>query len=394
MLGLGAALLASACADNPSGAAKAGAGTSGSAGTGGGSATGGVGGTAGTAPGGNAGGGAMGGTGGSAGSGGASGAATGGASGSGGSSGSSAAAGSGGSGGSDAAGAGSANGGSSGSSDAGTTSSGGDAGSSVSGAGGSAGGGGSSGAAGATPSDGCGMTAPESKRYTIDVSGTSREYILKLPAGYDPTRPYPIIFGWHGRMYSADWVANGDPPQTGPWFGIEEEANGNAILVAPQALDTGWSNQNGRDIAFLDTMLAGFEGELCIDESRVFSAGFSFGAMMTIALGCAEADVFRAVAAMSGSLQVGCAAGTHPIAYWGSHGDMDPTVPIASGEAARDEFIARNHCTMQTMPTTPTGCVAYQGCDQGYPVNWCVFSGVHEPPTFSGPGIWAFFSQF
>jgi hypothetical protein len=38
--------------------------------------------------------------------------------------------------------------------------------------------------------------------------------------------------------------------------------------------------------------------------------------------------------------------------------------------------------------------VNYQGCDTGYPVSWCEFDGVHEPPPFSGEAIWAFLSQF
>jgi len=245
----------------------------------------------------------------------------------------------------------------------------------------------------AMPSTGCGnTTAPASDRYTIDVGGTMREYILKVPDGYDPSTPYRLIFAWHGRMYSADWVSNGDPPQTGPYFGIEAEANGQAIFVAPQALSSSWTNQGGRDVAFVDAMREQLESELCIDQSRIFSVGFSMGAIMTLAIGCQEGDVFRAIAPMSGSLSNGCPPADQPLAYWGSHGNNDTTIAPALGEAARDEFIKRNHCSTDTVPTEPSGCVSYQGCDPGYPVTWCPFDGVHEPPQFAGPGIWGFIS--
>jgi poly(3-hydroxybutyrate) depolymerase len=260
------------------------------------------------------------------------------------------------------------------------------------GAGGAAGGpGGASGGAGAAavPSAGCGSkTTAASGRFTIDVSGTSRDYIIKLPDGYDANHPYRLIFGWHGKKYDATWVATGGDPLTGPYFGLESEAKGSAIFVAPQALSSGFGTS---DLTFVDAMVAKFETELCIDKGRIFSSGFSMGAMMTITIACSRSDVFRAIAPMSGSLGNGCPAGGH-VAYWASHGTNDTTIPIADGQKARDEFVKRNHCTSQTVALAREGCIAYQGCDVGYPVTWCTFAGVHEPAPFAGPAIWEFLS--
>src|SRR5688500_3794022 len=70
------------------------------------------------------------------------------------------------------------------------------------------------------PSEGCTAVSPPSGgNYSIDVDGTEREYILKLPADYDPSRPYPLILAWHEAQYSAEWVDTGGEPQTGPYFG-------------------------------------------------------------------------------------------------------------------------------------------------------------------------------
>jgi poly(3-hydroxybutyrate) depolymerase len=251
---------------------------------------------------------------------------------------------------------------------------------------------------GAVPSKGCGSMAPATGALQIDVSGTTRDYILRLPDGYDANTPHRIIFAFHGMQGSADQVDKGDPPNaglmpTGPYYGIKDESH-DTIFVAGQALDGGWTNTSGRDIDYVKALVAELEGEVCIDQSRIFATGFSFGAIMTITVACNMADVFRAVAPMSGSLQNGCPASDHSIAYWASHGTMDTTIDISKGEEARDEFVKRNKCSMTTMPTMPDGCVAYQGCADGYPVNWCPFDGIHQPPPFSGPAIWAFLSQF
>ncbi|MEO8185481.1 MAG: prolyl oligopeptidase family serine peptidase, partial [Deltaproteobacteria bacterium] len=146
------------------------------------------------------------------------------------------------------------------------------------------------------PSAGCGSTAPvQSGRFNIDVAGTSREYLLAMPQNYDANRPYRLIFGWHWRGGNAQAVAN-------DYYGLQALANGSAIFVSSEGIDAGWANTNGRDIAFLDAMLERFEGQLCIDQSRIFSTGWSYGGMMSLAIGCARADVFRAIAPMSGAL--------------------------------------------------------------------------------------------
>jgi polyhydroxybutyrate depolymerase len=251
-----------------------------------------------------------------------------------------------------------------------------------------------SGGGGPVPSSGCSATSsPASGMATIDVGGTTRQYILTLPAGYDPRHAYPLLFAFHGGSYNAQWVVDGTAPQSGPYYGIQAVANNTAILVAPQALSGSWTNQSGRDVAYVDAMISRFESQLCVDQSRILATGFSFGAIMTIALGCNDSSKFRAIAAMSGEIMNGC-PDTRSLPYWSSHGMSDPTINFSLGQAARDTFVQRNHCSTQTVAVSPPGCVSYQGCDAGFPVVWCPFDGVHEPPPFAGTAIWAFLSQF
>ncbi|HLK91593.1 MAG TPA: Ricin and poly(3-hydroxybutyrate) depolymerase fusion [Polyangia bacterium] len=251
--------------------------------------------------------------------------------------------------------------------------------------------GGSGGAGAARPSAGCGAAnPPASGTYLLTVDGAQREYILTLPDGYDGTHPYRLVLAFHGHMYTAASVADGGPPGSGPYYGIQSESSNSTIFVAPQAIGSGWS---ASDLDFVNAMVGQLEAQLCVDEARIFATGFSMGAIMTITIGCGEGDVFRAIAAMSGEISGSC-SGNHPIAYWASHGMSDPTIAFADGAAARDKFASIDGCASTTGAPDANGCVAYQGCAAGEPVVWCPFDGVHEPPPFAGPAIWSFLSQF
>jgi poly(3-hydroxybutyrate) depolymerase len=236
------------------------------------------------------------------------------------------------------------------------------------------------------------MTGP----LTIDVGGSARDYILRLPAGYDPEAPHRLVFAFHGAQGSAEQVDSGDPANTmadptGPFYGIMDESV-DTIFVAGQA-DGSWDTSNSDDIDYVNAILAYLESTLCIDTTRVFATGFSMGALMTINnVGCKMADTFRAIAPMSGALST--CPGTAPIAYWSCHGTNDTTITLVRGEEARDEFVGRNGCDDTTMPSSPDGCVTYQGCSEGHPVSFCTFDGAHVPAPFAGPAIWQFFAQF
>jgi poly(3-hydroxybutyrate) depolymerase len=142
-------------------------------------------------------------------------------------------------------------------------------------------------------------------------------------------------------------------------------------------------------------MLEYFNSKLCIDQTRIFSLGFSFGGMMSNAIGCEMANVFRAIAPMSGALYSGCTqTNEQPIAVWMAHGTTDNVVPLDDGKAALAVFLERNGCSAQTMPTQPSPCVEYQGCAAGYPVHYCEFNGGHGPQGFAPDATWDFFSQF
>jgi polyhydroxybutyrate depolymerase len=248
----------------------------------------------------------------------------------------------------------------------------------------------------AQASSGCGATgSPPAGTYMIDVSGTARQYIIALPANYDANKPYRLVFAWHGLGGTAAQIARG-------YYGLQTRSANSAIFVSGQGLDTaaggaGWQNSNGQDVAFVRALYAQLKGQYCIDETRVFSVGMSYGGIMSNTLGCQMGDVFRAIAPMSGSGPGFGGRGATcmgQVAVWMSHGNTDTVVAFSQGQGSRDTWVRNNHCQATTLPVEPSPCVAYQGCDSGHPVTWCEFDGGHTIPSFASAAIWAFFSQF
>lgn len=251
-------------------------------------------------------------------------------------------------------------------------------------------------------SPGCGKSPTlNSGTYTATVNGVQRQYILALPQGYDRSRPYKLIFGYHWLGGTMQDVAGGS------YYGIQPLAANGAIFVAAQGLNNGWANTGDDDIAFTDQMLETLQADLCIDETQIYSMGWSYGGSMSYALACARPDVFRGVAIMSGANISGCSPGTQPVAYYAQHGISDSVLPIALGRQIRDTFVTDNHCTAQNAPEPAAGSgthikTVYSGCSTGHPVWWIAFDGPHEPlATDAGasaswtPGqIWSFISQF
>jgi poly(3-hydroxybutyrate) depolymerase len=275
-------------------------------------------------------------------------------------------------------------------------------------AGGGSGGGAGSGGDGIVPSAGCGKTPTlKTGNVSITFNNASRKYILRLPDGYDNTHPYRLVlaYSWSGGSASNVVSAN--------YFNFATMDGKNTIFAAPEATDGAGTWSNG-DVAFTDAILAQLEGDLCIDQSRLFATGFSFGGGMAMALACTRADVFRAAAFFSGAdLTNSCPTTlTKPIAYYASQasedsGGLSTTSPL-TGEKRQADFAAVNGCMPEPSSTTfpasgqPHTCTNYKGCSAGHPTEYCVFNGPHgwEPKdpgqntSWNAPEAWKFISQF
>jgi len=312
--------------------------------------------------------------------------------------------------------------------------------------------GGAGGGSAAVPSKGCSVAGglkalttggtsianglPTSTRLKITSGGSSREYIIDIPADYDPTHPYRLIFSWYQAYGSNTGNAIGQyPANNGPnfdaknyaYFGLRREAtaaNQPAIFIAPGGMgNLPWDFT--RDSVLFDDLLALVNANLCIDESRVFTTGFSFGAMMSYALSITRQTKLRAAVTMAaanynlpGEPKDSNAA---PIAYMGITGMSDTQCPWVKDDAAKQggkycvlAHAVDNGCTIPgSIQTTTVGskkylCYDFEGCKAGYPVKVCTFDGPHTPSSvddgtstgddglkaFVPPLAWKFMAQF
>ncbi|MFF0466899.1 cellulose binding domain-containing protein [Micromonospora zamorensis] len=240
---------------------------------------------------------------------------------------------------------------------------------------------------------------------TLQSSGQSRTYNLRIPDGYDRNHPYRLIFGFHWLNGSANNVTSAG------YYGLQPLSNNSTIFVAPQGLNAGWANTNGRDLTLFDDISRQIESDLCVDTTQRFALGWSYGGAMSYAVACARPTVIRAVTVLSGANLSGCNGGTQPVAYFGIHGTFDSVLNISQGRQLRDTFVRNNGCTAQSPREPSRGSLthittAYAGCRAGYPVQWAAFDGDHTPSPVDGSGspndsrtwtsgeIWRFFSQF
>jgi poly(3-hydroxybutyrate) depolymerase len=267
--------------------------------------------------------------------------------------------------------------------------------------------GGSAGGTGSMASAGCDKARTlQNGTLTIMFNNASRKYILKVPDNYDNKHPYRLVVAYAESGSSAMSVAQRN------YFTMATLDTGKTtIFVAPDAVnsDGSWAKS---DVQLTDAILAQVEGDLCIDKTRIFATGFSFGGGMAIAVACTRADVFRGVAFFSGADLTGsCPAMlTKPIAYYASQasGDSSGTPMPSSGKVKQAEFAAVNGCTPEpnalNFPAAgqPHTCTDYKNCSPGHPVKYCIFDGPHgwEPKdpgqsmSWNAPEAWKFINQF
>jgi polyhydroxybutyrate depolymerase len=269
----------------------------------------------------------------------------------------------------------------------------GNAGASMGGAAGSAGAAGSGGAGGSAmaPRAGCSKAATQELdewvRYTVMADNLEREYFVRLPEGYNPEKPYRLLFTLPGCGGNGDGVL--------PLYNAE---NYDAIMVGPSPDGECFVyEEESKDTAFFDAMLTVVQDSYCVDKNRIFSSGHSSGSWFSNVLGCYRSNVFRGTGHIAGGFP-GSVDSCLPnkIAGIFVHDLNDNDNVIAGGIKARDRLLTLNGCSTETQPIEPSPCVEYQGCMPGYPVVWCqtMGQGHDRQDDLSVPAIYNFFARF
>lgn len=252
-------------------------------------------------------------------------------------------------------------------------------------------------------SPGCGITGKptgDHYRQASDKNGTSRDYEVVVPGSYAPTTPLALVIVYHEDSKNES---------TAKSFGVQDApgASTAAIFVYPKGIPyknfgVGWDDScGGYDMVFFDNMLTAIEGDYCIDERRIFAAGFSWGGNHVIALNCCRGDKLRAVSAGSGTDEF-----RSNMDYTSYTNNPCPTKPSAAirfthdraADPANDSLTSSllrswNRCESTSTAVSPSPCLSYMNCTN--PVIECAYDdlGTKLPQSW-GTDSWNFFSSF
>jgi poly(3-hydroxybutyrate) depolymerase len=259
-------------------------------------------------------------------------------------------------------------------------------------------------------SAGCGKaTTVTTGKHSITSSGQERTYIVDLPASYDMNKPYRLFYTSHWIGSTSEAVRDQNYYFLKP---LANAANEPAIFVAPQADGATWQE---KDHALFDDLLAYIKTNLCIDTTRVFATGFSFGGMITYSLSVNhQADIRAAVGIAPANYNIFVPPRNNkPIAWMQTTGMSDTLTPWVNRDSTTQgaKYIAieratDNACALpEAIPTWKEGnhvCYEIASCGASTPTRVCTFNGGHTniatDPGSSTNWIpeesWAFFRRF
>lgn len=180
------------------------------------------------------------------------------------------------------------------------------------GSGGAAGSAGSAGGAGAAGTGGTAPTIPFAcpggtiapGSNTLSVDGAQRTFFADFPS--DTSKPIAVVFSWHGYGDTAANFRNlGLGPDADPSFPFVVITPEDTNLFPPAGLDwaifQGADGDKNADADLFEGVLGCLNEQYSIDASRLYSVGFSAGAIMTNLLHSRYPKLLAATLAYSGA---------------------------------------------------------------------------------------------
>ncbi|AKU93928.1 LpqC [Labilithrix luteola] len=185
---------------------------------------------------------------------------------------------------------------------------------------------------------------------------SGRTFHVWGPQGYDPNKAYPVVVMFHG------WYTDGRSFES--WFQMEQYVNNEAFVVYPDAANQLWDLEGTSDLVFFDDLVKTLGETYCIDPSRVFGFGFSYGGKFAHHLGCQRAGYVKAISVGDGSWGLDpLQCGRLPVLV--THRTHDNDELVAWGKTAADNWVTINGCTADTTISDPTmNCTLHPNCRQ------------------------------
>lgn len=182
-------------------------------------------------------------------------------------------------------------------------------------------------------SPGCGTSTAgrlELEPRTLAVGDEQRTYLLTTPTAHDGTTPLPLVLDFHGLGEGSTVHA-----RMSNYSPLAEREGFVVAFPEGRFQPARWDlrPEETTDLAFVDGLLDTLGAELCLDTSRVYATGLSYGAVMTSFLACQRSDRFAAFAPVAGINLLGCTP-PRPVPVITFHGSADPILRFDGGLGA------------------------------------------------------------
>ena len=183
------------------------------------------------------------------------------------------------------------------------------------------------------------LAAGDSLRV-VKVGNADRRYRVHVPKSYDPTKPIPVIIGFHG--------GGGNPESMIMLSGLNKKSDeAGFIVVYPYGTgrerDRGLTFNGGGccgyahqrkidDIGFVVAMLADLQSAGNIDKNRIYATGISNGGIMTYYVASELSERIAAIAPVAGPMMTDTCTPKRPVPVMHFHGTGDELAPFNGGK--------------------------------------------------------------
>ncbi len=160
---------------------------------------------------------------------------------------------------------------------------------------------------------------------SIEIAGVERHYQLHVPPSYRASAAMPLVVAFHGL--------GGSGAQLERMTGLSLKSDEEGFIVAyPDGVNHMWRTATRKsatdDLAFVQALVREVSSRYTIDRRRVFATGMSNGGGMTNRVACDLADMFAAVASVSGAYNLSDSCNpARAIPVLAIHGRDDRIVP-------------------------------------------------------------------
>jgi polyhydroxybutyrate depolymerase len=195
----------------------------------------------------------------------------------------------------------------------------------------------------ATPSS---FLDPGDYSFAFENGGRTRNYYLHVPPDARLGKALPVVFLFHGAAFNGKWfkelIEIEDLSDRKGFIAVFPDGTGNTpwLLTWNAGNCCRYAKTNKvDDVGMTLALIEKLKKIVRVDEKRIYAAGWSNGGMLSYRLACEHADVFAAVASVSGTLGVKNCEPSRRVPILHFHGNRDEYVPFTGGKGEKTKAV-------------------------------------------------------